>query len=198
MSKNTRNKHLSDKEKQAQEDLEMNPSMYNDNLSLQQEARRFNVFSSQSNNNVSGASGTVNFNSSLLFSNSNNNIQNQNQQMINIPRSMSMNFPINAAYNNINISNPSNSGYCIPSKVKDEKIILKTNFEKLLNEKLNKYGLSLKQNNFNDIINTLNNGLDIYLKNVLERLIVISRARNVNLNLYSKLSEKNPVKIKLI
>lgn len=83
-------------------------------------------------------------------------------------------------------------------KSKEDKIFLKPNLEKLLNDKLNKYGLGIKQPS-SYIISTLNNGLEIYMKNLLEKLIIISRARNVNLNIYSKLSEKNPVnKIKNI
>ncbi len=105
-----------------------------------------------------------------------------------------MNMPFNPNFGNVNNPNSSNISYAVSAgKVKDEKILNKANFEKLLNEKLNKYGLTLKQNNYTDIMSTLNNGLDIYLKNLLEKLIIISRARNVNLNLYSKLSEKNPV-----
>ena len=65
-------------------------------------------------------------------------------------------------------------------------------FEKILFEKLNKEGLTLK-NNFNEIYNVVNNGLDYYIKNILEKLINVSRARNVNLSLYSKFSEKNPM-----
>lgn len=192
MSKNSKNKNLLEKERQSQEDVEMNPSFFNNNnQSIPSENRRFNVFSSQSSNNLSNASGNnVNFNSSLLFANSNNN---QNQSSSNVPRNLSMNLPVNPNLNNVNNANLYNMSYASVGKIRDEKILNKVNFERLLNDKLNKYGLTLKQNNFNDIMNTLNNGLDIYLKNLLEKLIVISRARNVNLNLYSKLSEKNPV-----
>jgi hypothetical protein len=184
MSKNPKNKNLLDKDRQSQEDVEMNPSFFNNNQSIPSENKRFNVFSSHSSNNQSNSSSNVNFNSSLLFANSNNN---PNQLSGNVPKNLSMNLPINP--------NLSNMSYASASKIRDEKILHKANFEKLLNDKLNKYGLTFKQNNYNDIMNTLNNGLDIYLKNLLEKLIVISRARNVNLNLYSKLSEKNPVKI---
>jgi hypothetical protein len=76
---------------------------------------------------------------------------------------------------------------------KDDKIINRANFEKLLNEKLNRDGLQIKNTQYNEIINSINNGLDIYLRNILEKLIIITRSKNVNLNLYSKLSEKNPV-----
>ena len=93
-----------------------------------------------------------------------------------------------------NINQINNTQLHSHSKSKEERILIKSNFEKLINEKLNKYGLTIKQNNYGDIVNSLNNGLDIYLKNLLEKLIIISRARNVNLNLYSKQSEKNPVK----
>ena len=195
MSKNSKNKNLIEKDRQSQEDVEMNPSFFNNNnQSIPSENKRFNVFISQSSNNLSNISSNVNFNSSLLFANSNNN---PNQLNSNVPRNLSMNLPVNSNLNNVNNPNLFNMSYASTSKVKDEKILLKVNFERLLNEKLNKYGLTLKQNNYNDIMNTLNNGLDIYLKNLLEKLIIISRARNVNLNLYSKLSEKNPVKIKL-
>jgi len=189
MSKSIKNKNLLEKEKQNQDDIEMNPSIFNTNQSVSSETKKY-LLTSQQSNNINNSSGNVNYQSSLLFST--NNIQNQANNS-NVPRNISMNIPINATYNISNL-NSSNINYISTNRSKDEKIILKANFEKLLNEKLNKYGLALKQNNFNDILNTLNNGLDIYLKNMLEKLIIISRARNVNLNLYSKLSEKNPVK----
>ena len=47
-------------------------------------------------------------------------------------------------------------------------------------------------NNLNEIYNLVNTGLDTYLRNIIEKLINVSRARNVNLSLYSKFSEKNP------
>lgn len=189
MSKNSK-KNILEKDKQSQEDMEMNPSFLNNNNSLTSENKKF-IFSSQSGNNISNSSNNVNFNSSLLFANNNNpNPENNNN---NVPRNLSMNLPVNPNYNSINNHNISQMSFNNSSKFKDEKILLKSNFEKVLNEKLNKYGLTLKQNNYNDIINTLNNGLDIYLKDLLEKLIIISRARNVNLNLYSKQSEKNPV-----
>jgi hypothetical protein len=73
------------------------------------------------------------------------------------------------------------------------KVLLnKQNLENLLNEKLNRSGLNAK-GNYNEIFNSLNNGLEFYLKNVLERLVQINRARSVNLNLYSKFSEKDPM-----
>jgi len=190
MSKNSKNKNFLEKDKQSEEDIEMNPSFFNNNQSLPSENKRFNVFSSQSSNNLTNSSNNVNFNSSLLFANNNNN---PNQESNNIPRNLSMNLPVNPNYSNMNNINISNMSYNTSIKIRDEKILLKLNFEKILNEKLTKYGLTLKNNNYNDIMNTLNNGLDIYLKNMLEKLIIISRARNVNLNLYSKLSEINPV-----
>jgi len=192
-TKNSKNKNVLEKERQSQEDVEMNPSFFNNNQSmLPSENKRFNIFSSQSSNNVSNSSSNVNFNSSLLFANNNNNNLNQTSNIV--PRNLSMNMPFNPNFGNVNNPNSSNISYAVSAgKVKDEKILNKANFEKLLNEKLNKYGLTLKQNNYTDIMSTLNNGLDIYLKNLLEKLIIISRARNVNLNLYSKLSEKNPV-----
>jgi hypothetical protein len=73
------------------------------------------------------------------------------------------------------------------------KVLLnKQNLEKILSDKLNRYGLNAK-GNYNEIFNSLNNGLEFYLKNILERLVQINRARNVNLNLYSKYSEKDPM-----
>ena len=146
----------------------MLPSYLNNpnNISNPNEMKKFNIQNQQNSNN------NLNFNSSLMMANQNPNMYRNNQY--------NNNFSSN---NNLNINKP-----------KDEKILLKQNIEKILNEKLNKYGLSLKQNSYNDIFNTLNNGLDQYLKNMLEKLIIVSRARNVNLNLYSKLSEKNPVR----
>jgi hypothetical protein len=74
------------------------------------------------------------------------------------------------------------------------KILLNKNtFEKLIKEKLFKHGLNATGNNYNEIILSLNNGLEFYLKNILEKLIQINRARNVNLNLYTKFSERDPM-----
>jgi hypothetical protein len=112
------------------------------------------------------------------ISNNNNNTNNNNNNNTNI----------NINNSNNKVPNQPNSY----SKSREERLLIKSNFEKLINEKLKKNGLVIKPNNYGDIVNSLNNGLDIYLKNILERLIIISRARNVNLNLYSKQSEKNP------
>ncbi len=192
MSKSSKSKNIMDREKQNQEDGEMNPSIFNSNQSILSDNKKY-LFTSQSINNINNNPiPNVNYQSSLLFSTNNN--QNFNNNTI-IPRTLNMSLSVNSYINN---QNPPNLNYGNLNKNKDEKILIKANFEKLLTEKLNKYSLTLKQNNFNDILNTLNNGLDLYLKNMLEKLIIISRARNVNLNLYSKLSEKNPVNLILI
>jgi hypothetical protein len=76
---------------------------------------------------------------------------------------------------------------------KDDKLLIRANFEKLLLEKLNKEGLIVKTNTMNEIVTLINNGLDTYLRNIMEKLINVSRARNSNLSLVSKVSEKNPM-----
>jgi hypothetical protein len=79
-----------------------------------------------------------------------------------------------------NIHHSGNLNYINPHtsyRQKDDKILSRSNFEKILNE----------------ICNFMNTGIEIYMKNVIEKLICISRMRNVNLNLYSKQSEKNPI-----
>jgi hypothetical protein len=82
-------------------------------------------------------------------------------------------------------------GQIFSRQSKDDKILNRGIFEKLLVEKLKKEGLEVR--NINEISNFMNIGLETYLKNVLEKLISTSRIRNVNLNLYSKQSERNPV-----
>jgi hypothetical protein len=78
-----------------------------------------------------------------------------------------------------------------PHKEDKERILNRYNFEKILIEKVKREGLEVK--NLNEILGLVNIGLENYLKNIVEKLISISRARNVNLNLYSKSSEKNPI-----
>ncbi len=128
----------------------------------------------------------------------------QNGQILNSLHSVNViasNQPHNShnmhnAYNSYNSHNPHNShnshhSHHTKSSRKDDKILNRINFEKILHDKLHKEGLDVK--NTNEITNTMNIGLESYIKNVIEKLIEISRARNVNLNLYSKQSEKNPV-----
>jgi len=159
MSKSSKSKNIMDREKQNQEDGEMNPSIFNSNQSILSDNKKY-LFTSQSINNINNNPiPNVNYQSSLLFSTNNN--QNFNNNTI-IPRTLNMSLSVNSYINN---QNPPNLNYGNLNKNKDEKILIKANFEKLLTEKLNKYSLTLKQNNFNDILNTLNNGLDLYLKN---------------------------------
>jgi len=73
----------------------------------------------------------------------------------------------------------------------DDKLYNKGNLENMIKNKLNKYGI--QKTNFNEIENFINIGLEEYLKNIIENLIKISRIRNLNLNLYSKLAEKSQV-----
>lgn len=63
----------------------------------------------------------------------------------------------------------------------------------MMTEHLNKYNLHIK-NNANEIFSVINNGLESYLRTVLEKLIVVTRARNVNMNLNTKLVDKFQVK----
>lgn len=78
-----------------------------------------------------------------------------------------------------------------PRSKRDDKVLNRQVFEKLIQDKIHKEGLDVR--NMNEIVNFMNIGLENYMKNVVEKLISISRIRNVNLNLYSKQSEKNPV-----
>jgi len=122
-----------------------------------------------------------------------------------------LNSLMNTSINNISISSmnipgtiSSHLNYIMPSNninqiqrqtpiytKKDDKILNKINFEKLLIDKIRLEGLEVKS--LSEITNFMNIGLENYMKNVIEKLISISRIRNVNLNLYSKQSEKNPV-----
>lgn len=77
------------------------------------------------------------------------------------------------------------------SKEEKDKILNRMIFEKMLHDKLKREGLEIRS--ISEISNFINIGLETYLKNVLEKLISTSRIRNVNLNLYSKQSERNPV-----
>ncbi len=78
-----------------------------------------------------------------------------------------------------------------PQRGSKEHIILNIkNFEKLVEEKMKKEHLGIQ--NPSEFLGYMNLGLEAYLKSVLEKLISIGRIRNVNLNLYSKQSEKNP------
>ena len=78
-----------------------------------------------------------------------------------------------------------------PHREDRERILNRVNIEKILIEKVKREGLEIKFGG--EIISVINNGVEIYLKNMIEKLIAISRARNVNLNLFSKTSEKNPM-----
>jgi hypothetical protein len=106
-------------------------------------------------------------------------MQSQSQMNTNIPQQMAPNAMANKQI--------------FARQNRDDKIINRQNFEKMLLEKLNKEQLQMKNTSYPEIFSFLNNGLETYLKNVLEKLIIVARARNVNLNLYSKLSEKNPM-----
>jgi hypothetical protein len=153
--------------------MSLNPKNYfintpnNPNIQSQNNIINSNTIS----NNTSNLNTNYTPNNMNINTNTNNNILNNNTNLNN---------------KNTNQQNP------YSKSTREERLLIKSNFEKLINEKLKKNGLVIKSNNYGDIVNSLNNGLDIYLKNLLEKLIIISRARNVNLNLYSKQSEKNP------
>lgn len=79
-----------------------------------------------------------------------------------------------------------------PSRhVKEDRILNINTFNRILTERTMKEGIRIDISS--DLIRFVNNGLDTYMKNIIERLITISRSRNVNFNLFSKLAEKNPV-----
>lgn len=143
-----------------------------------------------------------NYHTKNIQSNSTASSQNPNLFSTSVTHSTPQNIPqyiINNPYGqNLSSGNPnmmpSSSSRQIfnrPHKEEKEKIINRINFEKILMDKLKREGLEIK--NFSEIISLVNSGLDIYLKNIIEKLVSISRARNVNLNLYSKSSEKNPI-----
>lgn len=73
----------------------------------------------------------------------------------------------------------------------DDKILNKVNLKSKIIASLTKYGLN--KTNFIEVETIISLGLEEYLKNMIENLIKISRVRNLNLNLYSKLAEKNQV-----
>ncbi len=73
----------------------------------------------------------------------------------------------------------------------DDKVLNKANLKSKIIASLTKYGLN--KTNFTEVENIIGLGLEEYLKNIIENLIKISRVRNLNLNLYSKLAEKNQV-----
>lgn len=78
-------------------------------------------------------------------------------------------------------------------QLNDDKLLNRSNFDKIFFDFLDKYKLSAKMPN-NEIFSLINNGLETYMKTLLEKLIIISRARNVNVNINSKLTEKHNVK----
>lgn len=113
-------------------------------------------------------------------------------------------------YSNFNIANNSNSiknklisnltninnpdSFPVPANYKalsifEDKIFVMDNLKKILKNKLNKYRLNIGCFSDVDVINTLNNGLEEYLKNLIESLIKISRIRSSSLEKYSKYCE---------
>ena len=79
------------------------------------------------------------------------------------------------------------------SSISEDKTLNKNNLKYKIISSLRKYGLT--KTNFIEIENIISLGLEEYLKNLIENLIKISRVRNLNLNLYSKMAEKNQVSI---
>ena len=73
------------------------------------------------------------------------------------------------------------------SKV-EEKIINSSNLQKIIKEKLAKYKLSTYSDS--EVNNVLNSGLELYLRNIIEKLVKISRIRNASVEQYSKYKEK--------
>ena len=111
--------------------------------------------------------------------------QNIPQYIMNNPHAQNMS-------SNLNISaSSSRQIFSRPQREDREKVLNRVNLEKILMEKVKREGLEIKS--VSEIMNIINSGLEIYLKNMIEKLISISRARNVNLNLFSKTSERNPM-----
>jgi hypothetical protein len=188
-----------------------NSNVNNINITSSQSGSIGNI-QQQQQSNTRDMNINANLNSSNIHTQSGNYSQSTYQgqgSMGNINNTMNTNYTNNTntntnANHNINIS--SNS---IPSsypqhlqqhksqifsrqfKEDKDKILNRLIFEKILQEKLKREGLEIRS--ISEISNFINIGLETYLKNVLEKLISTSRIRNVNLNLYSKQSERNPV-----
>jgi len=94
---------------------------------------------------------------------------------------------------------PSKAGHPYPHNQnpnllrKEAFVVNKENLGSMIKKYMEKYKLNLKPGNEKDILMTLNNGLEQFLKNTIEGLLKISRTKNINLNMYNKLTEKNPV-----
>ena len=72
-----------------------------------------------------------------------------------------------------------------------DKICNKQNLDRIITESKKKYGIPRYSN---EIDNFINIALEEYMKNLIENLIKISRIRNINFNIYSKMAEKSQVK----
>jgi hypothetical protein len=70
----------------------------------------------------------------------------------------------------------------------DDKIINPVNLQRIIKEKLAKYKLCTYSDI--EVNNALNNGLELYLRNIIEKLIKISRIRNTSFEQFSKYKEK--------
>jgi len=77
--------------------------------------------------------------------------------------------------------------------MKESTILNRENLGKMIKKYMERYGVTIKGNAV-EILSSINNGLEHFLKNTIEGLIKISRTKNINLNMYNKLTEKNPVR----
>ena len=77
--------------------------------------------------------------------------------------------------------------------MRDPYVVEKEKLSILMKKLMDKYKIALKPGNEKEILFTINNGLEQFLKNTIEGLIKVSRSKNINLNMYNKLTEKNPV-----
>lgn len=75
-----------------------------------------------------------------------------------------------------------------PSSTNSDKLINFQSFQKMLKAKKETFQVSLS--NENEIYSLVSNGLEQYLKNLIEELVKISRIRNINFENYSKYRDK--------
>lgn len=67
---------------------------------------------------------------------------------------------------------------------REEQILNKYNIERLVADKFKKYGTKIELDA--DVVKFLNHEMNKYIKTILEKLISVTRTRNVNFNLFSR------------
>lgn len=83
-------------------------------------------------------------------------------------------------------------GNSMRHNLSEDRVINQINILNLIKEKSKKHGLPTNSNPALDqeILDCINSGLETYMRNILEKLIQISRNRQIHLDLFSKAAEK--------